>query len=89
VIQSKLRKATDLPDFEVFGINPVQYAILVLRLDEFFQLVNGSSGWRSNVERNRIAFDKTPDHTICIVGHRKTTDANKSRARALTYSIIS
>jgi hypothetical protein len=64
---SKLSQVTDHEEFEIGGVNPLEYAILALRLEEFFQVVDHRIGWHSNTERN-IAFNKTPNHTISHSG---------------------
>jgi hypothetical protein len=60
---SKLSEVTDHQEFEIFGVNPLECA-LVLRLDECFQVIDDTIGRRVNTERKRIAFNKTPNHTL-------------------------
>jgi hypothetical protein len=61
---SKLSEIADHEEFQIRSVNCLEYAMLGLRLDELFQVVNDSIGWRSNTERYRIVFNKTPNDAI-------------------------
>jgi hypothetical protein len=61
---SKLSEVTDHQEFEICCVKPLEYAILALRLDECFQVIDDAIGRRRNTERKRVAFNKTPNHTI-------------------------
>jgi hypothetical protein len=61
---SKLSEIADHQEFQIRSVNSLEYAMLALRLDELFQFVDHSIGWRSNTERFRIVLNKTPNDAI-------------------------
>ena len=47
---SKLSEIADHQEFQIRSVNFLEYAMLALRLDELFQVVDHSIRWRSNTE---------------------------------------